>query len=95
MALLKYFKPTTQIYSCQPQHGTCSNQRPDSVVSKKNFKRGKYNDQKISQEATAEIGKYASENGISRTMKHFKDRNLKASTVRDWRASYLLELKKI
>uniref|UniRef100_A0A1X7TF47 Uncharacterized protein n=1 Tax=Amphimedon queenslandica TaxID=400682 RepID=A0A1X7TF47_AMPQE len=67
--------------------------KPAAVAKKGCSKRGKYNSEKISQESKAEIGKYASENEVTRAVKHFKDKNLKPSTVRDWRTLYLLQLK--
>ena len=87
-------KPTSEVYSCQKHQATILEEKEPTVSKKKNSKRGKYNSEKISQESKAEIGKYASKHGVTRAIRHFKDRNLKASTVRDWRTSYLLQLKK-
>ena len=85
------FKPTNGVYSCQ-QHQVSS---LEEIAKKSRSKRGKYNSEKISQESKAEIGKYASENGVTRAIKNFKDKNLKPSTVRDWRTLYLPQLKKL
>ena len=84
------FKPMNGVYSCQ-QHQVSSleEKEPAAVAKKSCSKRGKYNSEKISQESKAEIGKYASENGVTRAIKNFKDKNLKPSTVRDWRTLYL------
>ena len=47
---------------------------------------------KLSLEKKAKIGKYASVNGVANAVKHYKDLNLKESSVRDWRDAYLQEV---
>ena len=39
------------------------------------------------------MAKYTSENGVARTLRHFKDINLKETSVRDWKRAYEKELK--
>ena len=39
---------------------------------------------KLSLEKKAEIGKYTSKNGVANAVRHYKDPNLKESSVRDW-----------
>jgi hypothetical protein len=51
--------------------------------------------QHFSSEKKAMIAKYASENRVSRALRHFSDKNLKESTVRDWVKVYRLELDNI
>ena len=49
MALLKYFKPTSEVYSCQKHQATILEEK-EPTVSKKNSKRGKstkFNDPRI------------------------------------------------
>ena len=48
---------------------------------------------KVPQSEKLSVGRYASENGVAAAVRHFKERNLKESTVRDWRNLYLMELK--
>ena len=52
--------------------------------------RGKY--QHFSPKEKATIGRYASEHGVANAVKHFKEKVLKESTVRDWRNLYRKEL---
>ena len=54
-------------------------------------KRGSYS--KISPEDKATIGRYASENGVTKALHCFKEKKLKESTVRDWKKAYELALK--
>jgi len=56
----------------------------------KGSKRGEY--QKFTSEDKAKIGKYASKNGVRNAARKFKGKNLKESSVRDWRDLYLNEL---
>ena len=58
-------------------------------------KRGSYS--KISPKDKAVVGRYTSENGVTKALQHFKGKDLKASTVRDWKKAYevtLLEKRK-
>ena len=48
--------------------------------------RGEY--AKFSQVEKTRIAKYASEHGVSKAIRHFKESNLKESTVRDWKKLY-------
>ena len=57
----------------------------------KDGKRGQY--QKLSGEDKAAIAKYALENVIANTLRHFKEKNLKATSVSDWRNTYEVVLK--
>ena len=54
-------------------------------------KRGEHN--KTSPEDKAKTGKYASDMGVAKAVRHFKDQNVKDSSVRDWRRTYEKELK--
>ncbi len=45
----------------------------------------------MNQEEKAIVAKYASENGIAKAVRHFKDTNLKET--RDWKRMYKNELK--
>ena len=47
MALLKYFKHTSEVYSCQKHQATILEEKEPTVSKKKNSKRGKYNSEKI------------------------------------------------
>ena len=53
---------------------------------RKKKKRGSY--VLISQAEKAAVAKYASENGVTKAVQHFKDKNVKASSVRDWMHLY-------
>ena len=59
-------------------------------VQKNGKKHGQYS--KFSDNEKALIGKYTSQHGVSRAVKHFTDMTLKESTVRDWRNLYLKQL---
>ena len=60
------------------------------VEAKAEKKRGPY--LKISAKEKAMIGRYASVNGVASAVHKFKDKNLKESSVRDWRNAYVKEL---
>ena len=60
------------------------------VEAKAKKKRGQY--LKISPKEKAANGKYARENGVASAVRKFKDKNLKESSVRDWRNAYIKEL---
>ena len=55
-------------------------------------KRGEY--LCLSQEEKSMIARYARDHGVSEAVKHYKDKNIKESTVRDWLKAYKLELDK-
>ena len=82
MALLKYLKPAsgaTQIL-CDKE----VQEEVQKVLEEKGSKkRGEYT--RISQEEKATVARYASENGVPRTLKHFKELKLKETSVRDWK----------
>ena len=89
MALLKYLKPIDSIGDSS-KLGIVLNSEI-SQVQEKGRKRGEY--QKFSDIAKALIGRYASNNRVVKEVRHFKDKDLKQSTVRDWRNLYLKELR--
>ena len=68
-----------------------------SLVPDKGNTRGEFQVEyiKLSLEKKAEIGKYASENGVAKATKYFVDLNLKESSVRDWRDAYLKEVREL
>ena len=49
---------------------------------------------RLSPEEKATIAKYASDHGVSKALKHFKEKQLKESSVRDWLKLYRLELQR-
>lgn len=49
---------------------------------------------KFTPKEKAEIVKYTSEHGIARACNHFKEKNVKKSSIIDWRNAYEKELKK-
>ena len=62
-----------------------------SDVKRQGLKRGEYS--KHSPADKAVIGRYASEHGVAKAVWYFKEKNLKESTVRDWKKAYDKELK--
>ena len=90
MSLLNYFPIIQADTSFAPRktitEGEVSNH---SVLSGK--RRGPYS--KTSQDDKLTIGKYASENGVAQAVRHFKEKNLKESSVRDWKNLYEKQLK--
>ena len=98
MALYKYLKPKTNLPVCDP-YGPLSRRIHPSAIAEVNKqveatqntkkKRGEYC-KKYSNTDKAVVAKYACENGIAATIKHFasKQMDLKESTVRDWRKLY-------
>ena len=92
MALLKYLKPINSIDDSSKSGVVPKEVNSEiSKVQKKGKKRGEY--QKFSDTEKALIGRYASENRVVKAVRHFKDKDLKQSTVRDWRNLYLKELR--
>ena len=67
------------------------NKQVREVRQKEKKRRGEY--LKVSPVDKLSIAKYASENGVSATVRRFKDKNLKESSVRDWKKAYEKELK--
>ena len=97
MALFKYLRPVSTSDSTRQDESVVSNThnvvclvedkgRPQAQGMQK--PRGEYI--KLSLEKKAEIGKYASVNGVANAVKHYKHLNLKESSVRDWRDAYIL-----
>lgn len=99
MALLKYFpkkvdvvEATVSTESSDDIHGASSNpgSTPCSKDTAKKKPRGAY--MKLAPEEKATIGRYASEHGVSKAVKHFKDKSVKDSSVRDWMRAYNREV---
>ena len=100
MVLLKYLcktnsdqlpNPFGPLSSSIPSRTIAESNKQIREVLQKDKKRGEYN--KLSPEEKAVIGKYASENGVSKAVRHFQDKNVKDSSVRDWKKLYEKELK--
>ena len=53
--------------------------------------RGKYT--RLTPSKKADIGWYASEHGVPHAVKHFLEKNVKESSIRDWKKLYKKELK--
>ena len=90
MALLRYLKPVTP----KPQQETTelpapASNRSTATPSRKT--RGEYT--RLTPSEKAEIGRYASEHGVPRAVKHFSEKNVKESSIRDWKKLYEKELK--
>lgn len=90
MSLFKYFK------KLENDKNLVTNplDAPSNVLSKDEVlpqRRGTY--MKLSLEIKAKIGRYASEHGVTKARRHFKDMQLKDSSIRDWRKAYETELK--
>ena len=94
MALLKYLRPVDEllIYTGSPSCSMSSTAIAESnrKLQVKGKKRGQY--LKVSREDKAIIGKYASENGVSRAVRYFKEKYLKESSIRDWKKAYEKEV---
>lgn len=93
MALLQYFHRTDSRTTKEVK------ERPEaspSVVTKsisdQKKQRGCY--LKFTPSEKVEIAKYASEHGVARACQHYKGRNVKKTSVIDWRNAYERELKK-
>ena len=89
MALLKFLQPVDDSSSSTKVVNEVYTELRDTQLDK-GKKRGVY--QKLSSKEKAAIGKYASEYGVASAVRRYKDKNLKESTVRDWRNSYQKEL---
>ena len=89
MALFKYFKYADALPTSTPLMPSETVKEVSEEVKKKKLKDGKRGQyQKLSGEDKAAIAKYALENGIANTLRHFKAKNLKATSVSDWRKTY-------
>ena len=102
MALYKYLKPVSEPISTaltpdsSRKDSLVANQPPCQVVLVPDKGRGATSRSeyiKLSLEKKAEIGKYASENGVAKAARHYKDLDVKESSVRDWRDAYLKEIR--
>ena len=96
MALYKYFKhspgvslPQSAVPTVPADTLKAVNQEVGKELEKE-CKRGEY--LKLSREEKATIAKYACENGIANTVRHFKAKKLKATSVSDWKKIYMKEL---
>ena len=89
MALLKFLRPVDDSSSSPKVVNEVYTELRDTQLDK-GKKRGVY--QKLSSKEKAAIGKYASEHGVASAVRRYKDKNLKESSVRDWRNSYQKEL---
>ena len=93
MALLKFLHPPVTSTGNSEDLKPC--QKLSEAAGDETKKRESYS--KISQKDKAVVGKYASENGVTKTLQYFKGKDLKVSTVRDWKRAYevtLLEKRK-
>ena len=99
MALFKYFKYADALPTSTPFMPSETVKEVNEEVKQKKLKDGKRGQyQKLSGEDKAAIAKYALENVIANTLRHFKEKNLKATSVSDWRNTYegvLKEKKKL
>ena len=98
MAMFKYLRPLEELQSLNGFNSSTVPSKMISEVSKQikevvsKERRGEY--AKHSEEEKATIGKYASEHEVAKTVRHFKGKNLKESSVRDWKKAYEKELNK-
>ena len=102
MALLCFFHPVGKEKQEFDPNGQLSIHVPSTVISCVNEElrkdicsapkcRGEYT--KMKQEEKAKVAKYASKNGVAKALRHFKEMNLKETSVRDWKKLYEKELK--
>lgn len=92
MALLKYFK---KVESCEPSthHVEPSHLPNQNQPKNKQDKKPRGSYMKVSPEDKATIGRYASEHGVTKAVKHFKEKGVKDSSVRDWMKAYNREVR--
>ena len=96
MALHKYLRSVPSSDSSRQDSSLAS--KPHNVISlvsgeKETQKpRGSAYVYQIVSGKKAEIGKYASHNGVVNAVRHFKHMSLKESSVREWRDAYLREI---
>ena len=88
-----FFKSTSDAGSSSsaavPAFAFLATQRKTEKVTSTGKKRGSY--ATISEELRATVAKYAAENGVSASLRHFKsaqELDLKESTVRGWVTTY-------
>ena len=85
MALLQFFKPLDK--GPLDPNGPLSRHVPPSVTASVNAELGKHKETKgkrgeytkISQEEKAKVARYASENGVTRALRHYKDFELEGN----------------
>ena len=80
MALFKYLRPISTSDSSRRNSSVAEVASDVVLVEEKCKPRSAYI--KLSLEKKAEIGKYASENGVANSIRHYKDLTLKKSSVR-------------
>jgi len=68
----------------EPRHLVC-------LVEERGKSRGNYVKLSLTEKAT--IGKYTSDHGVAAAVKEFSKKNLKESSIRDWRDAYLRDFK--
>ncbi len=92
MAMLKYLKPISRrTDSIESETDLIELKIKEEMKKASSKKRGKYTS--LSQEDKAKVAKYASENGVPRALRNFKEMELKGSSVRDWKMAYEKALK--
>ena len=90
MALLRYFQKVNSKEVKKVEERPSCDVAPSDISQKK--PRGSY--LKFTPEEKAEIAEYATEHRVSRACQHYKDKNVKKTSVIDWRNAYEKELKK-
>ena len=92
MALFKYLRRVDELPIESMKHTITDSEIVKNTEKKpEGKKRGEYN--KLSQKDKAMIGRYASEHGVTKAVKHYSEKNVKESSVRDWKRLYEKELK--
>ena len=87
MALLKFLRPVPAS-SCSIS--ISEDQKSTEVEETKKKKWGSYF--WFSPKDKPMIGRYASKNGVTKALQHFKEKELKESTVQDWKKVYEFNL---
>ena len=87
MALLKFLRPVPAS-SCSIS--ISKDQKSTEVEETVKKKWGSF--LKFSPKGKAMRGRYASENGVTKALQHFKEKELKENTVRDWKRPYEFNL---
>ena len=90
MALFNYFNRVAKVPSTEKMETEMESKIGEDVNRPK--KRG-VNIWKFSEKEKAVIAKYASEHGVAKAVCHFQGKNVKESSVRDWKRIYEKELK--
>ena len=89
MVLFNYFNRIAKVPSTEKMETEIELKINEDVNRPK--KRGEY--LKFSEKEKAIIAKYASEHGVAKAVRHFQGKNIKESSVRDWKRIYEKELK--